>query len=68
MKINRIVKAIYNYQGRSADGASSKKEIECKFCGVMHEYGARLCSAVNQKTCVLMCFCMGKHMCLTFYI
>jgi hypothetical protein len=21
-----------------------------------------------KKTCVLMCFCMGKHMCLTFYI
>jgi hypothetical protein len=26
----------------------------------------RCTAAVNQKTCALMCFCMGKHMCLTF--
>jgi hypothetical protein len=27
-----------------------------------------LFNSENQKTCVLMCFCMGKHMCLTFSI
>jgi hypothetical protein len=52
MEINRIVKnRSNNYHGRSADGAASaKKEVECKFCGLMHEYGAKFCPAYG-KTC-----------------
>jgi hypothetical protein len=52
MEINRIVKnRSSNYHGRSADGAAStKKEVECKFCGLMHEYGVKFCPAYG-KTC-----------------
>jgi hypothetical protein len=40
-----------NYHGRSVEGAAStKKEVECKFCGLMHEYGAKFCPAYG-KTC-----------------
>jgi hypothetical protein len=51
IEINRIVKNRSNYQRRSADGAvSTKKGVEFKFYGLMHEYGARFCPAYA-KTC-----------------